>query len=144
MIPVKEISAVCLGADNLGCVVDGPKIYLADFRGESQKETDLLIVTAAHEMLHLAYNRLSQAERERIDELVEESLDKPSNQALRDSIMQAYSDPIVAADEAHSQLGTEADSVSTELAKHYLQYFDDRQVVVEAHRNSRTFLNNLP
>ncbi len=89
-------------------------------------------VTAAHEMLHAGYDRLSTSERERIDALLE---DYYNNQLKDERIIEtidAYkiTEPNDIVNEMHSIFATEIPNLPTELEQYYKKYFKDRQQVV--------------
>lgn len=113
----------------LGCYVDGEGIYI--FKVTDQRLNGVQEVTAAHEVLHAGYERLSRSERERIDALTQKVLEGVSNQRIIDSV-KAYRDrdPSVVPNELHSIIGTEVQNIPQELEDYYKQYFTDRQAVV--------------
>ncbi len=91
-------------------------------------------VTAAHEMLHAAYDRLSRSERERIDVQLQNFYNeqiKDKNQRLRSTIT-AYekSEPNDIQNEMHSIFATEVADLPTELEVYYKRYFSDRSKVI--------------
>jgi len=96
-------------------------------------------VTAAHEMLHQAYDRLDGAERERINKLLE---DFYSSGKLNDDIktkLDSYKKQpdVVLVNEMHSIFGSEVRDLPAELEEYYKKYFVDRSKVVgfsEAYR----------
>lgn len=88
-------------------------------------------VTAAHEMLHAAYDRLPITEKNRINELLISYYDKTNNESLKQTIESyAARDKSVVANELHSILGTEIRSLPPELEQYYSKYFEDRDKVV--------------
>jgi hypothetical protein len=102
-------------------------------------------VTAAHEMLHAAYERLN--ERERYD--LTPRLVKAANR-IRDPRLQAVLDDYAAKNrelyhnELHSHLGTElANFNDTKLEQHYQRYFRDRQQVVTLAEKSGAVIKKL-
>lgn len=112
----------------LGCY-KAQKIYLynvADERFDGVKE-----VTAAHEMLHAAYERFSDAERQDVDAML-----KPIIENMKDSrileLVTLYNktEPGELYNEMHSILGTEYGALTPELEEYYKKYFKDRGVVV--------------
>lgn len=114
----------------LGCYVAPFNVYIynvTDQRLEGAKQ-----VTAAHEMLHVAYDRLSDTEKESIGKLLEAVLPKIQSQdkglAERLAIYDE-TEPGERLNELHSILGTEAKDLSAELEKYYSQYFQDRSIV---------------
>lgn len=96
-------------------------------------------VTAAHEMLHQAYDRLSQSERQRIDGLLQDFYDNGlQEQSVREKIALYENDEghdLV--NEMHSIFGTEVAELPEELEQYYQQYFDDRSKVIAFHKQSR-------
>jgi hypothetical protein len=113
----------------LGCYT-GQKIYVYDIQDE---ELDgIKEVTAAHELLHAIYERLSQAEKDRLGVLLEAEYEKirTSRDYQERMAFYATSQPGERQNELHSIIGTEVSSISTELERHYQQYFVDRQKIV--------------
>jgi hypothetical protein len=90
-------------------------------------------VTAAHEMLHQAYDRLSTSERFRINKLLEAYYENGlTDQAVRDKL-DTYKklQNTVLVNEMHSIFGTEVRNLPEELESYYQQYFTDRAKVVD-------------
>lgn len=88
-------------------------------------------VTAAHEMLHQAYQRLSSAERIKVNNLLEKYYtDGLTDSGIKDQIkLYQKSEPDAMDDEMHSLFGTEATNLSPELESYYKQYFSKRSTV---------------
>lgn len=122
------IEAEC-SIENLGCITEAGQVYILNEPSRGNE----MIVTAAHEMLHLAYQRLTKSQRGRVNQLLENQLAAINNQALIDKLAK-FTDPEERLDELHSYLGTEHDGFSQELEDYYEQYFSDRTKVVEAYR----------
>lgn len=113
----------------LGCYVSGQGIYI--FRVDDERLSGIEEVTAAHEMLHVAYERLSVSEKKRVDALTAKAFEQADNQRIRDNIEQyRKQDPAVVPNELHSILGTEVRDLPAELEAYYKQYFVDREAVV--------------
>ena len=89
-------------------------------------------VTAAHEMLHAAYLRMSNSEKVKVDALLEEEYKKLETDTIFSDRMAFYerTEPGQRDNELHSVIGTEVASISPELEAHYKQYFSDRSKVV--------------
>lgn len=88
-------------------------------------------VTAAHEMLHAAYRRLSSSERTKVDaELTDFYEHDLTDQRVKDTIA-AYqkSEPNDVVNEMHSVFGTEVANLPDSLERYYAQYFTKRSVV---------------
>lgn len=111
----------------LGCYTTG-RIYVFDI--ENQKLDGIKEVTAAHEMLHAAYERLSVSEKSRVDALLSKQ-ELGADKARIDELMAGYakSEPGEEMNELHSILGTEVASLSPELEAYYRNYFTDRAKV---------------
>lgn len=116
----------------LGCY-DGRNIYIYDIK--NAKLDGIREVTAAHEMLHAAYQRLNDSERGKIDALVEAEYAKLSGNKEFSERMAFYArtEPGERDNELHSIIGTEVTSISPELEQHYRMYFTDRSKVVALH-----------
>ena len=117
-------------ASILGCYSDY-KIYLydvADTRLDGIRE-----VTAAHEMLHAVYIRMSADEKKEIDALIEAEYAKLSDNTEISELVAyfAKSEPGQRDNELHSIIGTKIASLGPELEAHYKKYFSDRQKVVD-------------
>lgn len=125
----------------LGCFT-GARIYLynvTDPRLPRVKE-----VTAAHEMLHVAYMRMSSKEKARIDGLLDVQIKAITDQRLHD-LIQIYNqtEPGELYNEMHSILGTEKRSVGSELETYYKKYFHDRsKVVAYAEQYEQVFIES--
>lgn len=113
----------------LGCYIAGQGIYLYDV--EDSRLDGIEEVTAAHEMLHAAYDRLSDKERRRIDTLTAQASMAITDERITQTIEQYRSkDATIVPNELHSILGTEVVSLPDELEQYYSRYFKDRQAVV--------------
>lgn len=89
-------------------------------------------VTAAHEMLHQAYDRLSQAERNRVNGLLEDFYQSSLNDEAVKTKLDSYrqQDGTILVNEMHSIFGTEVRNLPEALEEYYRQYFSDRSQVV--------------
>lgn len=114
----------------LGCYVNR-RIYLYNI---DNKELDGIVeVTAAHEMLHAAYERLYPWERKEVDALLLqefETLRKDNEFTERMSVYAAL-DPASRINELHSIIGTERKEISDKLEAYYKKYFIDRHRISE-------------
>jgi hypothetical protein len=112
----------------LGCYISGRGIYLltvTDARLDGVQQ-----VTAAHEMLHAAYDRLSPAEKKKVSGWLEDAFQKTDNQRIKDTIEQYRKNKADVDNELHSILGTEQGGLGPDLEQYYHQYFTDRTAVV--------------
>lgn len=117
----------------LGCYVNN-RIYLydvTDTRLDGIKE-----VTAAHEMLHAIYQRLSAAEKDSVNKLLEAEYEKLKNDPAYTERMAYYerAEPGQRDNELHSIVGTEIASLDPALEAHYKKYFNDRSKVVSLYK----------
>jgi len=90
-------------------------------------------VTAAHEMLHQAYDRLNSDERKHIDNLLEDFyVHGLTDQTVKDKI-NAYKKQkdVVLVNEMHSIFGTEVRNLPGELEAYYKRYFTDRTKIID-------------
>ena len=123
----------------LGCFVEPEGIYIYDVT--DQRLAGIEEVTAAHEMLHAAYSRLSTKERQRIDKLTASTFAALTDERIKQTIENYRSrDPGVVPNELHSILGTGVSELPKELETYYKRYFTDRSAVVTL---SRTYEANF-
>jgi hypothetical protein len=88
-------------------------------------------VTAAHEMLHAAYRRLSHSERTKVDAMLMDYYEHGlTDQRVKDTV-DAYkqSEPNDVVNEMHSIFGTEVADLPAPLEQYYQKYFTDRSKV---------------
>lgn len=114
----------------LGCYVEHQGIYLYNI--SDQRLNGVIEVTAAHELLHAAYDRLSAKERQRIDSLTAQVAGTVSDERLKSTIENyRKKDPGVVPNELHSILATEVRDLPTDLEEYYAKYFADRKSIVD-------------
>ncbi len=114
----------------LGCYINIEGIYLLNV--DDDRLHGIEEVTAAHEMLHAAYERLNKSEKQRIDMLLQDQLAKTNDARINESLeLYRKKDPTIVANELHSILPTEVRALSPELETYYAQYFDNRVKIVE-------------
>lgn len=117
------------GSAVLGCYVNR-QIYI--YSVDNHELEGIEEVTAAHEMLHAAYDRLSQRERRDVNSLLNQAaLSLRADQQFTERL-EAYD--FVSSDEKHNELhsiiGTEISELDPALEAHYARYFTDRSAVV--------------
>jgi arsenate reductase-like glutaredoxin family protein len=119
----------------LGCYSSKNGIFLQRVSDERLRGT--MQVTAAHEMLHSAYYRMSIDERTEVDRELAAVFSNLKNERVRSSI-ESYrqKDAQVVPTEMHSILGTELVELTPALERHYQKYFVDRSAVVAFAQNS--------
>lgn len=123
----------------LGCYLSTNKIYLLEI--QQPELASALQVTAAHEMLHAAYDRLSPSEQDEINAELERVYATLNDATLKERLaVYAKLDAGGQLNELHSILGTERATLSPQLERYYSRYFSDRQKVVAANtRFNQTF-----
>lgn len=115
----------------LGCY-RSPEVGIYVYNVQDDRLAGIQQVTAAHEMLHAAYDRLSSKDRNYVNGLL---LDYYQNE-LKDSRILATIDsykktePKDVVNEMHSIFGTEIASLPPSLETYYQRYFSDRSTVV--------------
>lgn len=96
-------------------------------------------VTAAHEMLHAAYDRLSSQDRNYIDGLLQDFYNQLSDQRVIDTInLYKQTEPNDVVNEMHSVFGTEVSNLPAPLENYYKRYFNNRQAVTNFANNYET------
>jgi uncharacterized protein YukE len=99
-------------------------------------------VTAAHEMLHAAYERLSPDKRKQVDGWLQSYRDNGLKDQRIIDTLENYkkSEPGQQSNEMHSIFGTELTGLPADLEKYYAGYFTDRsRVVAAANRYQQAF-----
>lgn len=113
----------------LGCYSQGRGIYI--FRVDDPRLEGIEEVTAAHELLHAAYDRLSSGERKKVDAWTAQAYANIQSQRIKDTVEEYRShDASVVPNELHSILGTEVADLPPELEEYYGRYFEDRRQIV--------------
>jgi uncharacterized protein YukE len=123
----------------LGCYVHNKEIYILDVT--ETKLQGIEEVTAAHELLHAVYARMSSGERENIDSMVMEYYRTSTDPRLSKTVA-AYQakDGSVIPNELHSILGSEYADLPSALESHYSKYFSNRLSIVRmSHKYEKTF-----
>ncbi len=102
-------------------------------------------VTAAHEMLHQAYDRLSEPEKKDINAKIEALYDTLDDKGLRDKVDSYRKQGADVSNELHSIMGTEIRNLTPEIETYYKRYFSDRAKIVrynEAYQSEFTRREN--
>lgn len=125
----------------LGCY-NGTNIYI--YKVDDPKLVGVEQVTAAHEMLHAAYDRLSGSEKKKVDTLLLAAYNRLNDQRLQELIAgYEKSEPGQTTNELHSILGTEQRNLGPELEQYYKKYFTDRSAVVTYAENYQKIFDDL-
>jgi hypothetical protein len=120
----------------LGCYSSG-RIYIYDV--SNAKLDGIEEVTAAHETLHAAWDRMSDADKKSVGILLEAEYQKINDPALQQRM--AYYDrnePGEHLNELHSIIGTEIATIDPALEAHYSQYFSNRSKVTSLYTGYET------
>lgn len=116
----------------LGCYHSGQAgIYLLNV--DDPRLNGVLQVTAAHEMLHAAYERLSTSERQRVDDMINNFYQTKLQDERIKKTIESYrrTEPNDLINEMHSIFGTELVTLTPELENYYKKYFDNRVQIAE-------------
>lgn len=126
----------------LGCY-DGMNIYIYDIT--DPRLAGIRPTTAAHEMLHAAYSRLSPEDKRMVDGLLEAEYAKLKDDKELSSRMAFYAttQPGDRANELHSIIGTEIGKISSQLEDYYKRYFSDRSKVIAQHKQYHSLFEEL-
>ncbi len=101
-------------------------------------------VSAAHEMLHAAYSRLSDNERAKIDNLIRSFYPTIKDKDFKELIATYQrTEPGQLLNELHSLIPSEIETISPELESYYRQYFSDRQQIVKAFQAYRSVFKHI-
>jgi chromosome segregation ATPase len=92
-----------------------------------------MVVSAAHEMLHGAYERLSRPERKKIDAAIEQAYAGIDDPQLTDLVASyEITEPGERLNELHSILATREKTLPPVLERYYRRYFTNRHRIVAA------------
>ncbi|MBI5357683.1 hypothetical protein HZB74_02440 [Candidatus Saccharibacteria bacterium] len=124
----------------LGCFIENKGIFLLDVN--DPRLNGVMEVTAAHEVLHAAYERLDRKEREKVDKMVEEFFATIKDERIKTTVANYKDkDPSVVPNELHSILGTEVSELSPELEQYYSKYFNNRKQIAKfSEQYEKTFV----
>jgi hypothetical protein len=144
----QQFNSVCAnheeGSGVLGCYLPSTKTItlfdVVDPRLDGIEE-----VVAAHEMLHAAWDRMGDQERNELAPLLNAEFARLSDDKDLVARMGYYSrnEPGERLNELHSILGTEIAQLSPALEKYYSSYFSDRKALVALHVKSNAVFVDL-
>lgn len=120
------------GSPILGCYTGDDRVYIYDVTDE--RLDGMKEVTAAHEMLHAVWHRMSEEKRDELTKELTIAYERSATDELKERM--AYyerTQPGDFANELHSILATEMKELTPMLEAHYATYFEDRQTVVALH-----------
>lgn len=130
MVTPEEMAEKC-EVVRLGCI-EGNAIYLLE--ADSPRGNYSTVVTAAHEMLHVAYERMTENEKNALHKLIDDYINQSDDSDLLDKLQTYPADEYY--NEAHSFLGSETGNLPGELEEHYRKYFSNRQKTINAYKKS--------
>lgn len=113
----------------LGCYINRQGIFLYDVTDE--RLTGVEQVTAAHELLHAAYERLLSNERQNVDTMLKQTYSQLTDDRIKKTIATYEARKANISNELHSIIGTEVDSLPDDLEQYYSKYFTSRRRIVE-------------
>ena len=138
----KSAQNLCRSSEHtvvLGCYVPGTGIFIQSV--PDPRLEGVMEVTAAHEMLHVAYQRMSFVQQSQINQQLQSAFRQLQNPRIKD-LIQTYNDqdPTSVNTELHSILGTEARNLTPELEVYYRKYFTNRlQIITLSERYEGVF-----
>lgn len=101
--------------------------------------TNSKIVTLAHEMMHAAYSRVSDSDKEWIE--IELNKIYSNNSNLRSELSSYPSSQKF--DELYVRVATEVYGIPNNLEKHYALYFKDRQSIAKLYHDNKKQLDTM-
>lgn len=125
----------------LGCY-SAQRIYVYDVPNAELDGVEE--VTAAHEMLHAVWERMSADEQETTGALLETAFSRINDPKLNERM--AYynrTEPGERTNELHSILGTEYRDLGKSLEAYYKTYFVDREQIVNLHDKYQSVFDEL-
>jgi hypothetical protein len=142
----EEFNADCprqeVGNPILGCYSAG-RIFIYDVTNPDLDGIEE--VTAAHEMLHSAWERMSADDQAKIGLLLRADYQRIQEDTELKNRMDYYqrTEPGQFENELHSILGTEVAGLQPELEMYYKKYFNDRQKVIALHDKYDTLFKEV-
>lgn len=141
IVDAAEIARVCTDGEELpdglyhaGCYLGTDRIFLL-----REPRAPQVVVTAAHELLHAAYRRLSDAERTGIDALVTVEMARvPMSDPVHEQIEASVGGhPDARPDERFAYLGSQVvldGGFAADLEAIYARWFEDRESLAALYR----------
>lgn len=124
----EEFNQICRGEESenavLGCYRDD-RVYV--YNVLSEELDGIREVTAAHELLHAVYDRMSAEERRELSPVLNEIYKK--NQEILGEEIELYDD-VDREEELFVRIGTEIATLPNELEKRYSEIFKDQDKIV--------------
>lgn len=112
----------------LGCYAN-QNIYV--YKVDDERLDGVEEVTAAHELLHAVYERMSQPEKQELNRQLILAADSITDPHFVELVAEyRRTEPTELENEIHSILGTEISVLPSNLEDHYAKYFKNRQSIV--------------
>ena len=112
----------------LGCYTK-QRVYV--FNVSDTRLDGIQQVTAAHELLHAVYERMTLSERKQIDKELVSLADTIQDERFQSTLAQyRQTEPDQISNELHSIIGTEISEITPKLEEHYAKYFNNRRLIV--------------
>lgn len=148
VLPPERFDLFCsfeeTGLGVLGCyTLDEGRIFLYDVTNDDLDGYE--VVVAAHEMLHAAWDRLSDEERDALAVLLEAEFAAlgPEHELVERIAEYEALDPASRIPELYAILGTEIPTLAAELEQHYARYFDDRSLTTDLYAQVAAVFDRL-
>ena len=137
--PQYEVDCRTFGSDDTGCYSDGRIVI---FERRDPRLDGMMEVTAAHELLHAAWERMTSDERAFLEPSIRAAFATiPDMESTIAGYLDYYGvtsvDNPQMLDEMHSFVGTDVVPVDPALEAHYSRFFADRPSVVALNDVSR-------
>ena len=123
----------------LGCYNSG-KIYIYNITADEL--SGIKESTAAHELMHAVWARLTDSEQNKLASSILSVYNDEKYHADFAKQLEAYSEDEIV-EELHSRLPTEIKNLPDALEKHYKDYFEDQDAVVDFYEKYREPFNKL-
>ena len=121
---ISETSVSSLGCYDLGT----QKIHI--YNVESEELAGEVEATAAHELMHAAWERLSNFDRMKLEPLLLSVYNSEEYSEMLHKSTENYA-PDALLTELHSQLAERVRNLPPELEAHYTAYFEDQDLIVD-------------
>lgn len=121
----------------LGCY-NGDKMYIYAVDLPELKDSNK--VTAAHELLHAAWARMSKAERAEVEKLLREFMTENSDWVTEELKLYKENQKL---EELYTRIGTKLRDIPEALEQHYQKYFTNRRKIVEFYESYQAPFNEL-
>jgi hypothetical protein len=130
-----------VGSPVLGCYAKG-RIYIYNIQNDQLD--GIKEVTAAHEMLHAVWERMSPSDQKKIGSLLRTEYAKLIKSDLKDRMdYYARTEPGEFENELHSIIGTEVKDINPELEQYYARLFENRGAVLALHEKYDSVFRSL-